>query len=94
MPLHELLASLPPERRARWNRLWMLSDRRSQDAKPLIYQHPESGLDTMCLHLGMTSAFVWDLGTPQQRVTSPAVAAAWQPGALPCAQRDRRAFVP
>lgn len=51
-PLHELLASLPGEQRARWGRLWMLSDRRERGAKPLVYAHPLTGLDTLCFHLG------------------------------------------
>lgn len=59
-PLHELLAQLSPEQRARWERLWMCSDRRGGSIKPLIYTHPLSKLDTMCFHLGMTAAFIWD----------------------------------
>jgi alpha-ketoglutarate-dependent taurine dioxygenase len=47
----------------------MCSDRRGGHVKPLIYTHPRSGLDTLCLHLGMTAAFVWDHGTPQARIT-------------------------
>ena len=29
-----------------------------------------AGRSTMCLHTGMTDAYVWDLGTPQERVAS------------------------
>ncbi|PRW20542.1 dioxygenase Mb0100 isoform D [Chlorella sorokiniana] len=68
-PLHEVVGSLPAEQRARWDRLWMLSDRRARDAKPLLYQHPLTGQDALCFHLGMTEAFVWDLGTPKQQAT-------------------------
>jgi taurine dioxygenase len=70
-PLNDILNSLPDKQRARWERLWMMSDRRSTDAKPLVYTHPLSGLDTMCFHLGMTSAFIWDYGTERERVTNP-----------------------
>ncbi|KAL4450231.1 hypothetical protein ABPG77_010900 [Micractinium sp. CCAP 211/92] len=73
-PLHEIVNSLSPQQRARWDRLWMLSDRRSRGAKPLIYQHPLTGQDTLCFHLGMMEGFVWDLGTPQERVATPAEA--------------------
>jgi taurine dioxygenase len=47
----------------------MVSDRREKRAKPLLYAHPVSGQPTLCFHLGMTDAFVYDYGTPQQRVT-------------------------
>lgn len=69
-PLAEIVAELPPEMRARWERAWMLSDRRSVNAKPLIYSHPATGLDTLCFHLGMTAAFLLDPGTPRERVSS------------------------
>lgn len=70
-PLHEIINSLPPQQRARWERLWMCSDRRGGLVKPLVYTHPRSGLDTLCFHLGMTAAFVWDHGTPHARTTGP-----------------------
>ena len=31
-----------------------------------------TGKPTMCLHTGMTDAYVWDLDTPQQRVAGSA----------------------
>lgn len=68
-PLGEVLAALPPEARARWERLSMLSDRRSPDAKPLVYSHPATGRDTLLFHTGMIAAFVWDAGTPRARAT-------------------------
>ena len=68
-PLHEIIHSLPDEQRARWERLFMCSDRRGGSVKPLIYTHPRSGLDTLCFHTGMTAAFIWDHGTPNARVT-------------------------
>jgi taurine dioxygenase len=68
-PLDEVLAAVPPEARARWERLSMLSDRRSPDAKPLVYSHPETGHDTLLFHTGMTAVFVWDAGTPRARAT-------------------------
>ncbi|WAR24240.1 RDPA-like protein [Mya arenaria] len=65
----ELIESLSEERRARFERLWMLPDRRDRLTHPLIYPHPATGQPTLCFHLGMTERFVWDYGTPQQRVT-------------------------
>jgi taurine dioxygenase len=47
----------------------MCSDRRGGSVKPLIYTHPRSGQDTLCFHLGMTAAFIWDHGTVNQRLT-------------------------
>ncbi|KAL3143007.1 hypothetical protein ABBQ38_003286 [Trebouxia sp. C0009 RCD-2024] len=67
-PLEEVVNSLPAERRERWERLHMLSDRRGGVAQPLIYPHPITGRATMCLHTGMTDAYVWDLDTPQEQV--------------------------
>ena len=70
-PLNEIVNKvISDEQRARWERLWMLSDRRVFQPKPLIYTHPKSGLDTMCFHLGMISSFVWDKGTDKERLTN------------------------
>ncbi|KAA6429862.1 MAG: hypothetical protein FRX49_00294 [Trebouxia sp. A1-2] len=71
-PLAEVTESLSSERRERWERLHMLSDRRGGVAQPLIYPHPITGKPTMCLHTGMTDAYVWDLDTPQERVAGSA----------------------
>lgn len=69
-PLHEIVnKAFTSEQRARWERLWMLSDRRVIDPKPVIYSHPKSGMDTMCFHLGMISGFMWDKGTDKERIT-------------------------
>lgn len=70
-PLSEVIESLPQEQRNKWERLHMLSDRRNQSVKPLIYSHPLSGKPTMCLHTGMTEAFVWDYNTPEQKIATP-----------------------
>lgn len=70
LPLSEFLSTLNDEQRARWERLYMCSDRRSQSVKPLIYSHPETGQDTMCFHLGMIAEFVVDYGTIHERRTS------------------------
>ena len=51
-PLDEIVQSLPEEQRRRWERLSMCSDRRDISAKPLVYSHPLTGRDTLCLHLG------------------------------------------
>lgn len=95
-PLNELIEGLPPEQLERWERLWMVSDRRIGRIHPLIYSHPVTGLkvctsdpvyfkcmhgiiifwnelcvtQTLCFHLGMTEAFVWDYNTPDKRFTN------------------------
>lgn len=65
--LSEVVSGLSQERRNLWNRLWMVSDRRSGLVHPLIYTHPETGLPTLCFHLGMTEGFILDYGSYQQR---------------------------
>ncbi|GLH16469.1 Uncharacterized protein GBIM_20733 [Gryllus bimaculatus] len=69
-PLTELIEGLSPDKRARWVRLWMVSDRRSGPIHPLIYSHPVSGKKVLCFHLGMTTDFIWDKGTPRERNAS------------------------
>ncbi|KAK7788569.1 hypothetical protein R5R35_000157 [Gryllus longicercus] len=69
-PLTELIEGLSPDKRARWERLWMVSDRRSGPIHPLIYSHPVSGKKVLCFHLGMTTDFIWDKGTPHERNAS------------------------
>nr|CAD7598147.1 unnamed protein product [Timema genevievae] len=66
-PLTELIEGLSPERRAEWNRLWMMSDRRSGPLHPLIYPHPHTGKKVMCFHTGMVSGYIWDKGTERER---------------------------
>lgn len=67
-PLTELIEQLPQDQRARWERLYMISDRRSGPVHPLIYSHPLTKKKVLCFHLGMTEAFIWDYKTPQQKV--------------------------
>uniref|UniRef100_UPI00358F0BE8 3-((Z)-2-isocyanoethenyl)-1H-indole synthase-like n=1 Tax=Myxine glutinosa TaxID=7769 RepID=UPI00358F0BE8 len=69
-PLTELLQGLSPEKRARWERLWMVSDRRMGVVHPHIYPHPITSKATMCFHIGMTECFVWDYEESNARVTS------------------------
>ncbi|XP_067677210.1 (3R)-3-[(carboxymethyl)amino]fatty acid oxygenase/decarboxylase-like [Haliotis asinina] len=69
VPLKELVESLSSETRQRWERLWMVSDRRSNLVHPLIYPHPVTRHPTLCFHLGMTESFIWDLGTKKARET-------------------------
>ncbi|XP_076030549.1 alpha-ketoglutarate-dependent taurine dioxygenase-like [Oratosquilla oratoria] len=71
-PLNELIEQLPQEKRDRWERLYMISDRRSGPVHPLIYAHPITKKKVLCFHLGMTEAFVWDYGTDKQKFTSEA----------------------
>lgn len=60
VPLTELLSSLPEDLRRYWDRLWMLSDRRDQESRPLVYRHPETKKPVLCFHLGMTEGFKLD----------------------------------
>lgn len=69
-PLNELISGLPSEKRSRWERLWMASDKRSGIIHPMLYPHHVTGQMTMCFHLGMTEAFVWDYGTAEERMTN------------------------
>jgi len=39
-PLNELVQSLSPDQYTRWNKLYMVSDRRGSLTHPLIYPHP------------------------------------------------------
>ncbi|XP_063872724.1 alpha-ketoglutarate-dependent sulfate ester dioxygenase-like isoform X2 [Scylla paramamosain] len=68
-PLTELIEQLPLEQRVRWERLHMISDRRSGPIHPMIYSHPLTKKKVLCFHLGMTESFIWDYNTPQQRLT-------------------------
>lgn len=52
--------------RQRLDGLSMLSDRRSTQAKLVVYTHPKTGRKTMCFHLGMIQGFE----TTEGRVTS------------------------
>jgi hypothetical protein len=58
-PLTEIVHSLPPEQRQRWERLSMCSDRRGMLVHPLIYSHPVTGEDTLCFHLGAWGRVGW-----------------------------------
>jgi len=69
-PLTEIVEGLTSERRSYWDRLWMMSDRRSGPKHPLIYSHPETGKPVLCFHLGMTEGYILDLGKPHSRVLS------------------------
>ena len=70
-PLTEIIENLAPEKKAFWDRLWMVSDRRSGPKHPLIYTHPESGKPTLCFHLGMTERFLLDMGLKTEKYLSP-----------------------
>lgn len=39
-PLTEIIEELPESQRNQWERLYMISDRRSGPIHPLIYSHP------------------------------------------------------
>lgn len=69
-PLTEIVENLPSAKRNEWERLWMMSDRRTGPIHPLIYPHPITQKKTMCFHLGMTSNYIWDYGTPHESVTT------------------------
>lgn len=69
-PLTDIIEQLPRKKYEEWNRLWMVSDRRTGPVHPLIYKHPRSGKEVLCFHLGMTTGFIFDYNTPNQRVAS------------------------
>ncbi|EDV22354.1 uncharacterized protein TRIADDRAFT_58876 [Trichoplax adhaerens] len=71
IPLNDVLKKISEVKRQRWERLWMCSDRRGYHSHPLVYPHPITGLKTLCFHLGMTDAFIWDKGTPNEHLTTP-----------------------
>ena len=54
-PLEEVVNSLPVDRRERWERLHMLSDRRGGVAQPLIYPHPITGMLPATCKFGIQS---------------------------------------
>merc|ERR1719397_139154 len=60
-----------------WERLWMMSDRRTGPRHPLVYKHPDTGRPTLCFHLGMTAGFLLD-GEPEQQLGGMETAAALQ----------------
>lgn len=59
MPLHEFYESLPEETRERYDRLWMVTDRRQAPAHPLVYQHPFRNETTMLFHCGRPFVSGW-----------------------------------
>ena len=65
LPLEEFHLGLEEGFRNRLEGLSMLSDRRSTQAKPVVYTHPKTGRKTMCFHLGMIAGFK----TAEGRVT-------------------------
>jgi taurine dioxygenase len=69
-PLNEFISTLSEEQLNRWERLWMVSDRRGGIVHPMLYSHPVTGHKTLCFHLGMTEGFVWDRGQSTERWTS------------------------
>lgn len=72
-PLHEVVMSLSDEHSAQWRRLYMVADRRGGLrvglVHPLVYTHPLTGKETLCFHMGMTEAFIWDHNSPTARRT-------------------------
>uniref|UniRef100_A0A8D8VGL1 TauD/TfdA-like domain-containing protein n=1 Tax=Cacopsylla melanoneura TaxID=428564 RepID=A0A8D8VGL1_9HEMI len=70
-PLTEIIEGLPGDKRIEWDRLWMMSDRRSGPIHPLIYSHPITKKKVLCVHLGMTSGFIYDYKTPKEREATP-----------------------
>ena len=59
-PLTDIIEGLGAEKRLLWERLWMISDRRSGHIHPLVYNHPDTGKPVLCFHLGMTEGFILD----------------------------------
>ncbi|BET01910.1 Taurine catabolism dioxygenase TauD, TfdA family [Nesidiocoris tenuis] len=69
-PLSKIVEGLPQAKREEWDRLWMMSDRRTGPIHPLIYRHPVTKKEVLCFHLGMTSAFLYDYGSSNERLAS------------------------
>ena len=69
-PLTEIIENCPREKRDIWERLWMMSDRRSGPVHPLVYSHPDTGKPVLCFHLGMTQGFIQDYNASTQRQLS------------------------
>lgn len=69
-PLTEIIEGLTLEKRKEWDRLRMLSDRRSGPVHPLIYNHPITKKEVLCFHLGMTEDFIYDYGSPNERLAT------------------------
>ncbi|XP_014779075.1 3-((Z)-2-isocyanoethenyl)-1H-indole synthase [Octopus bimaculoides] len=68
--LHDVIENLSKEKRESWEKLWMVSDRRSKLIHPLIYPHPVTKSPTMCFHLGMTEGFCWNYERDNEKWTS------------------------
>ena len=69
-PLTEIIENAPREKRDLWDRLWMMSDRRSGPIHPLVFSHPETGKPVLCFHRGMTQGFIQDYNMTNQRKLS------------------------
>ena len=50
-PLTEVIERLPAEKRARWDRLYMVSNRNGNLVLPLVYSHPQTGKPVLCFHV-------------------------------------------
>jgi len=59
IPLHEFYESLPQETRQRYDRLWMVTERRQAPVHPLVYQHPFRNETTMLFHCGKPFVSGW-----------------------------------
>ena len=69
-PLTDIIENLPDEKRQLWDRLWMVSDRRTGPVHPLIYSHPETDKPVLCFHLGMTERFILDYKKSSEKLLS------------------------
>ncbi|KAK9509661.1 hypothetical protein O3M35_006925 [Rhynocoris fuscipes] len=69
-PLADIVANLPARKKEEWERLWMVSDRRTGPIHPLIYNHPITKHKVLCFHLGMTSGFIYDYGKKDERMAT------------------------
>jgi alpha-ketoglutarate-dependent taurine dioxygenase len=52
IPLCEFYESLPQDMRQRYDKLWMVTERRQAPIHPLVYQHPFRKEPTMLFHCG------------------------------------------
>jgi len=69
-PLTDIIENISDEKRNFWERLWMVSDRRTGPVHPLVYNHPLTNKKVLCFHLGMTQGFILDYKSSKEKVLS------------------------
>lgn len=71
-PLRELLNSLTPSQRMRWDRLWIYDAAFELPVlRPFLYAHPHTQEPTLNVYFDVDYGWVWDAGLPSQRNVEP-----------------------